>query len=196
MKWQMEGLGTAWRSRYEYGYAEPASYVAVAQKWVLRWRGRKLWTRWKTVGEITINQHVAAAPFGESVLTPEQIAKFSLPNVRVDAPALASLNSTRDVVAGCIPRLVRILIHAVTICGEWRNHFVNSIWIRAWPIAKESQSAMMADIITDIAVEFNLQIRITVRAPTDSMAPGESIDAHHKPNHCTANRRRCKIAHK
>ncbi len=29
-----------------------------------------------------------------------------LSNVRVDAPAVASLNSTRDVIAGCISRLV------------------------------------------------------------------------------------------
>lgn len=31
-------------------------------------------------------------------------------NVRVDAPAMASLNSTTDVVAGCHSRLVRLLL--------------------------------------------------------------------------------------
>ena len=32
-----------------------------------------------------------------------------LPNVRVDAPAVTSLNSTTDVIAGCISRLVGLL---------------------------------------------------------------------------------------
>jgi predicted RNA-binding protein (virulence factor B family) len=35
------------------------------------------------------------------------MALFLQSNVRVDAPAVASSNSKKDVVAGCIPRLVR-----------------------------------------------------------------------------------------
>ena len=43
---------------------------------------------------------------------------FIQQNVRVDAPAVASLNSTRDVVAGCISRLVRFGLIACSQSGD------------------------------------------------------------------------------
>jgi len=66
MKWTFEGLGEAWRGRYAYGYTEPETYVLISQKWVLYWNGIKIWTKWKAVGEIDLNQYLAHAPFGEA----------------------------------------------------------------------------------------------------------------------------------
>jgi (p)ppGpp synthase/HD superfamily hydrolase len=83
-----------------------------------RWDGQSYadYLHWVSQDEIASKVKVADILHNLSdAPTEKQVAKYSKAllilgaNVRVDAPAVASLNSTRDVIAGCIARLVRCL---------------------------------------------------------------------------------------
>jgi hypothetical protein len=55
------------------------------------------------------NAEMSAPRVTVSALMRRGWRQLEMQNVRVDAPAVASLNSKKDVVAGCISRLVRFL---------------------------------------------------------------------------------------
>ena len=67
----------------------------------------------------------------------EEDSSLSLENARVDAPAVASPNSTRDVVAGCISRLVG---------------FLHSFWGRQLPPKPQGLVIATSDAVITIAL--------------------------------------------